>query len=61
MDTQTNTLQTLDQFIDEEYGTGTSKRETFEKGYEHFKLGFLLQQARIDTLVECTPTEIGIK
>ena len=61
MNTKPNTLQTLDQFIDEEYGTGTSKRETFEKGYEHFKLGFLLQQARIDTLVECTPTEIGIK
>ncbi len=45
---QKNNLKTLDQFIDEQYGKkGSSKRETFEKGYETFKLGFLIQQARL--------------
>ncbi len=42
-------LKTLDQFIEEEYGkTGTSKRDKFEEGYENFKLGFLIQQARLE-------------
>jgi len=42
-------LKTLDQFIDEQYGKkGTSKRDKFEKGYESFKLGFLIQQARLE-------------
>ena len=37
-------LKLLDQFIKEQYGNrGTSKREKFEKGYEEFKLGVLLQ------------------
>jgi len=46
---QQNNLTTLDQFIDEQYGTkGTSKRDKFEKGYEEFKLGFLIQQARLE-------------
>ena len=27
---------------------GTKKREKFEQGYEEFKLGFLLQQARLE-------------
>ena len=41
-------LKTLDQFVDEQYGEiGTSKRDKFEKGYEAFKLGLLIQQARI--------------
>lgn len=41
-------LKTLDQFINEEYGKkGTSKRDKFERGYETFKIGFLLQQARL--------------
>lgn len=43
-----NKLKTLDQFVDEQYGKiGTSKRDKFEKGYEAFKLGYLIQQARI--------------
>jgi HTH-type transcriptional regulator/antitoxin HipB len=42
-------LKTLDQFVDEQYGIkGTSKRDKFEKGYEAFKLGFMIQQARIE-------------
>jgi HTH-type transcriptional regulator / antitoxin HipB len=40
-------IKTLDQFIDEEIGKkGTKKRERFEAGYEAFKLGVLIQQAR---------------
>lgn len=42
-------LKTLDQFVDEQYGKrGVDKREKFEKGYEAFKLGFLIQQARLE-------------
>lgn len=42
-------LKSLDQFVDEQYGKrGTKKRETLEKGYEEFKLGFILQQARLE-------------
>jgi DNA-binding XRE family transcriptional regulator len=42
-------LKTLDQFVDEQYGEiGTPKRDTFEKGYETFKIGFLIQQARLE-------------
>lgn len=42
------TLKTLDRFVEENYGKrGTAKREKFEKGYEEFRLGVLIQQARI--------------
>lgn len=44
-----NNLKTLDQFVDEQYGKkGTTKRDKFEEGFESFKLGFLLQQARLE-------------
>ena len=44
-----NNLKTLDQFIDEQYGKkGAIKRDKFEEGFESFKLGFLLQQARLE-------------
>ena len=43
------TLKTLDRFVEENYGKrGTNKREKFEKGYEEFRLGVLIQQARIE-------------
>lgn len=43
-----NNLKTLDQFVEEQYGKkGASKREKFEEGFEAFKLGFLIQQARL--------------
>ena len=46
---QNNNLKSLDQFVDEQYGEkGTDKRDKLEKGYEAFKLGFLLQQARLE-------------
>lgn len=40
-------IKTLDQFIEDEVGKkGTKKREKFEAGYEAFKLGVMIQQAR---------------
>ena len=46
---QKNDLKSLDQFVEEQYGkTGSSRRDKFEKGYETFKLGIMLQQARIE-------------
>ncbi len=40
-------LTSLSEFIDNEVGLkGTSKREEFDKGYEAFKLGAIIQQAR---------------
>ena len=44
-----NNLISLDQYIEQQYGKrGTSQREKFENGYENFKIGFLLQQARLE-------------
>ena len=41
-------VTTLDQFKDKHYGKrGTSKRETLEAGYENFKIGVLLHEARL--------------
>ena len=46
---QKNNLKTLDQFVEEQYGSkGTPKRDKFETGFEAFKLGFILQQARLE-------------
>ena len=40
-------LTSLSDFIDQEHGAaGTKQREEFEAGYEAFKLGVVLQQAR---------------
>lgn len=42
-------LTSLKEFIDQEVGVkGTKKRDTFEAGYEAFKLGVLIRQARQD-------------
>jgi HTH-type transcriptional regulator / antitoxin HipB len=41
--------KSLTLFVEEQYGKkGTPKRDKFEKGYEAFRLGVLLQQARIE-------------
>ncbi|MFN0189781.1 MAG: helix-turn-helix domain-containing protein [Bacteroidia bacterium] len=46
---QKKNTKSLDQFIDEQYGKkGATKREKFDKGYESFKLGFMIQQARLE-------------
>jgi HTH-type transcriptional regulator / antitoxin HipB len=43
-----NNLKSLDQFVDEQYGKkGTKKRDKLDKGFETFKLGVMLQQARL--------------
>jgi ribosome-binding protein aMBF1 (putative translation factor) len=45
---KTNTL-TLDRFKDKHYGKpGTAKREELETGYENFKIGALLHEARLE-------------
>lgn len=42
-------LKSLDQFVEEQYGKeGTNKRDRFEKGFEEFRLGYLIQQARLE-------------
>jgi len=55
-----NNLISLDQYIEQQYGKrGTSNREKFENGYENFKIGFLLQQARLEKGL--TQEELAIK
>ena len=47
MKTRSNTF-TLEQFKEKNYGAkGTLKREKLEAGYQNFKLGALLQEARL--------------
>jgi DNA-binding XRE family transcriptional regulator len=47
MKTNPNTT-TLDQFTTRHYGPkGSKKREAFERGYEQFKVGALIHEARI--------------
>ena len=44
-----NNLMTLEQFKDKHYGKpGTKRREELEEGYEEFKLGVMLLEARIE-------------
>ena len=49
MSTAKNSTATLDQFKDKHYGkVGTIKRDTLEAGYENFKIGALIQEARLE-------------
>jgi ribosome-binding protein aMBF1 (putative translation factor) len=42
-------LKTLSEFKNEHYGKlGTEKRDELEKGYEQFKLGVLIHEARLE-------------
>lgn len=42
-------IKTLEQFKDDHYGKrGTSKRDKLEKGYENFKIGALIHDARLE-------------
>jgi HTH-type transcriptional regulator/antitoxin HipB len=44
-----NNVKTLEQFKDEQYGKlGTIKRDKLEKGYDSFRIGALIQEARIE-------------
>lgn len=45
---KTNNSITLDEFKDKHYGPkGTKSRDELDSGYENFKLGALLQEARL--------------
>ena len=44
-----NNTSTLDQFKDKHYAkVGTKKRDTLEEGYESFKIGALIHEARLE-------------
>ncbi len=49
MKTKKNNILTLEQFKDNHYGKrGTAKRDKLEAGYENFKIGALLYEARLE-------------
>ena len=49
MKTKNNNIMTLDEFKDNNYGKpGTIKRDELEAGYENFKIGALIHDARIE-------------
>jgi ribosome-binding protein aMBF1 (putative translation factor) len=49
MKTKGSKLTTLDQFKDKHYGKpGTKKRDELEAGYETFKIGALIHDARLE-------------
>jgi len=49
MKTKKNNIMTLDQFKDKHYGKlGTAKRDELEAGYENFKIGALIHEARLE-------------
>jgi len=49
MKIEKSNIQTLDQFKDRHYGKrGTEKREVLEAGYENFKIGALIHEARLE-------------
>ena len=59
MKTRSNTF-TLEQFKEKNYGAkGTLKREKLESGYQNFKLGALLLEARLGAGL--TQEELAVK
>jgi ribosome-binding protein aMBF1 (putative translation factor) len=49
MKTKKGNIMTLEQFKEKNYGKrGTAKREELEAGYENFKIGALIYEARIE-------------
>lgn len=49
MKAKNNNIMTLDQFKDKHYGkVGTKKRNELEEGYENFKIGALIHEARLE-------------
>lgn len=45
----TNNISTLEQFKDKNYGKrGSKKREELEAGYENFKIGAMIHEARLE-------------
>lgn len=46
--TKNNNIKTLDQFKDKHYGkVGTAKRDELEIGYDNFRIGAMIHEARI--------------
>jgi ribosome-binding protein aMBF1 (putative translation factor) len=51
---------TLEQFKDKHFGKlGTSKRDQLEEGYENFKIGALIHDARLEK--DMTQEELAVK
>lgn len=49
MKTKKNNILTLEEFKDKHFGVlGTTKRNELEAGYENFKIGALLHEARLE-------------
>ena len=49
MKTEKDNILTLEQFKDKHYGKpGTEKRDQLEAGYESFKIGALIHEARLE-------------
>ncbi|MFD2907230.1 helix-turn-helix domain-containing protein [Flavobacterium ardleyense] len=49
MKAKDNNAKTLDQFKEKHYGKiGTQKREDLDAGYENFKIGAMIHNARIE-------------
>ena len=49
MKTKNKNLMTLEDFKEKNYGKiGTEKRNELEEGYKNFKIGAMLQQARLE-------------
>ena len=49
MKTKKSNITTLEQFKDKHYGKrGTKKRDALEAGYKNFKIGVLIQEARLE-------------
>ncbi|MEQ9289653.1 MAG: helix-turn-helix transcriptional regulator [Cyclobacteriaceae bacterium] len=53
-------IMTLDQFKNKHFGNvGTAKRDELEQGYEHFKIGALIHDARLEKGM--TQEELAVK
>ena len=60
MKTEKNNILTLEQFKDKHYGKrGTAKRNELEAGYENFKIGVLIHEARLEKGL--TQEELAVK
>ncbi|MEI6681380.1 MAG: helix-turn-helix transcriptional regulator [Bacteroidota bacterium] len=60
MKTKKHNIQTLSTFKDNHYGKpGTKKRDELELGYENFKIGAIIQEARLEKGL--TQEELAIK
>lgn len=60
MNSKNNNITTLDELKDKTFGKkGSKEREEYELGYENFKIGIMLKQARIEKGI--TQEELAFK